>query len=212
MTNSKTCFRCKQTKTFDEFRKHKDRSDGLSSNCKVCDRASEKNWRKNNKELKASYDRAYRLANPESVRERQRRWEIKHAEKEKARKHAFYLENKQLWAERTKIWALNNPEKENAKKRRWRANNPEKALQERHKYRKRLKENGIYEISQKDLKRLINADVCYYCEKRCKLTLEHIIPVSRGGRHSIGNLVMVCPYCNSSKQARLLTEWRKKNA
>ena len=212
MSHSKTCYTCKQHKQVDQFRNHKSRADGLSSNCKDCDRAKEKIWRENNKEIKAAYDRAYRLANPESVRARQKRWELKNTEKEKDRKHAFYLENKELFRERGKIWAKNNPEKENQKKRNWRANNPEKALQERHKYRKKLKQNGIYEISEKDLKKLVSADVCYYCQKKDKLTLEHIIPVSRGGRHSIGNLVMVCKHCNFSKQARLLIEWKLKNA
>lgn len=213
MTNSKACSVCKQTKPFDEFRKNRTKKFGLDSQCKPCVKAAEKIWREGHKEVKAARDKAYRLANPEKVRARQRRWEKKNAEKEKNRKNAYYSANKDLWRERGRVWQKNNPDKENAKKRKWRSENPDKAVQERHLYRKRLKENGIFEISKKDWRYLLNQKNCFYCERQTKLTLEHVVPVSRGGRHSIGNLVMACKTCNSSKHARLLTEWKKaKNA
>jgi 5-methylcytosine-specific restriction endonuclease McrA len=51
---------------------------------------------------------------------------------------------------------------------------------------------------------------CAYCGSSDKpLTREHIIPLARGGRHSIGNLIPVCGSCNSSKADRLLVEWRR---
>ena len=37
---------------------------------------------------------------------------------------------------------------------------------------------------------------------------ELIMPIIRGGRHSIGNLLPACGSCNSSKGAKLLVEWR----
>ncbi|ATS93083.1 HNH endonuclease [Gordonia phage Patio] len=50
---------------------------------------------------------------------------------------------------------------------------------------------------------------CFYCgERSSKLTVEHIIPLSRGGRHSIGNIVPACPTCNYQKQNRTVMEWR----
>jgi 5-methylcytosine-specific restriction endonuclease McrA len=49
---------------------------------------------------------------------------------------------------------------------------------------------------------------CAYCGESAELTREHIIPLSRGGRHSIGNLLPVCGPCNFSKGSRLLVEWR----
>lgn len=50
---------------------------------------------------------------------------------------------------------------------------------------------------------------CTYCGERSdELQKEHVIPLSRGGDHSIGNLAPSCPTCNFSKNARLLIEWR----
>ena len=41
-----------------------------------------------------------------------------------------------------------------------------------------------------------------------EVTLDHIIPISRGGRHAVGNLQPLCRACNGSKGARTNIEWR----
>lgn len=38
--------------------------------------------------------------------------------------------------------------------------------------------------------------------------MDHIIPVIRGGNHSIGNLTPACASCNASKNHRTVMEWR----
>jgi hypothetical protein len=50
-------------------------------------------------------------------------------------------------------------------------------------------------------------DVCIYCGKKCDLTLEHILPRSRGGPDTADNAVFVCRTCNCSKGAQRLYEW-----
>ena len=47
---------------------------------------------------------------------------------------------------------------------------------------------------------------CAYCD-RPATAVDHIRPLSRGGDNEIGNLAPVCKPCNSSKGAKLLTEW-----
>jgi 5-methylcytosine-specific restriction endonuclease McrA len=49
---------------------------------------------------------------------------------------------------------------------------------------------------------------CAYCHADSPLTMDHVIPLARGGRHAIGNLVPACGRCNASKGAALLVEWR----
>jgi len=44
---------------------------------------------------------------------------------------------------------------------------------------------------------------CYYCHGRFppdELTLDHIVPVARGGRSTRGNLVVCCRKCNQEKK------------
>lgn len=48
---------------------------------------------------------------------------------------------------------------------------------------------------------------CAYCEGPCQ-TIDHVIPLVRGGTNFIGNLLPACRSCNHRKGTRLLSEWR----
>ena len=52
-----------------------------------------------------------------------------------------------------------------------------------------------------------NANQCIYCGREKVLSVEHILPRSRGGPDSPDNAVFVCRECNSSKGDRRLYEW-----
>ena len=49
---------------------------------------------------------------------------------------------------------------------------------------------------------------CTYCGQPGG-EVDHIIPLARGGSHSIGNLTSSCRKCNSSKGMKLLIEWKR---
>jgi 5-methylcytosine-specific restriction endonuclease McrA len=51
--------------------------------------------------------------------------------------------------------------------------------------------------------------VCAYCRKACAATIDHVIPIARGGRDEPTNVVPCCRFCNTSKGARLLSEWHR---
>ena len=47
---------------------------------------------------------------------------------------------------------------------------------------------------------------CHYCGDKVgikNLTMDHIIPLARGGRSTKGNLVPCCKACNTAKKAEL---------
>lgn len=51
---------------------------------------------------------------------------------------------------------------------------------------------------------------CHYCNDRVppkELTLDHVVPLVRGGKSSKGNCVPACKECNSKKQSLLPLEW-----
>ena len=59
-------------------------------------------------------------------------------------------------------------------------------------------------------KRKRSSGVCYYCGGKYKpdeLTMDHLIPVVRGGKSVQGNLVPSCKECNNKKKYLLPTEW-----
>lgn len=50
---------------------------------------------------------------------------------------------------------------------------------------------------------------CFYCSARTgRLTMDHVVPLGRGGRHALANVVAACGSCNYSKGDKLLIEWR----
>jgi 5-methylcytosine-specific restriction endonuclease McrA len=54
--------------------------------------------------------------------------------------------------------------------------------------------------------------ICHYCGQRFlpkELTLDHIVPVGRGGRSTRGNCVPACKECNSRKKHLLPMEWQE---
>ncbi len=59
-------------------------------------------------------------------------------------------------------------------------------------------------------KRRVAAGVCHYCRRAVgsrALTLDHVVPMIRGGRSVRANLVPACKDCNTKKQALLPWEW-----
>jgi len=49
---------------------------------------------------------------------------------------------------------------------------------------------------------------CQYCGSSKQLTLDHVLPKSRGGQHSWDNVVAACESCNQAKGARTPAEAR----
>ena len=53
---------------------------------------------------------------------------------------------------------------------------------------------------------------CAYCDSSSQsLEMDHVIPLSRGGRHAIANILPACTSCNRRKSSMLLIEWRYRN-
>ncbi len=54
--------------------------------------------------------------------------------------------------------------------------------------------------------------VCFYCGGRVgpsNLTMDHVVPLIRGGKSVKGNLVPACRECNNKKKYLLLMEWEE---
>jgi 5-methylcytosine-specific restriction endonuclease McrA len=82
--------------------------------------------------------------------------------------------------------------------------------------RRRARGNGNPDsvpLLDRDWYRLVarHGNRCFYCGERLAtddLARDHVVPLARGGRHGIGNIVPACKECNSSKGALLLIEFR----
>jgi 5-methylcytosine-specific restriction endonuclease McrA len=59
-------------------------------------------------------------------------------------------------------------------------------------------------------KRRRSTGICHYCGKTFpprELTMDHLVPLVRGGRSTKGNLVPACKDCNTKKKHQLVFEW-----
>lgn len=149
--------------------------------------------------------RRYRTKDIEAARERGR----KHDAKRRLNKTLWKDKNPEKWNEYQKKWVKENREKRRKIENRYNRKNPSKVQQKnRNRYAKLKGATGNYtgEEFEKLCKEYNNC--CAYCGKNEKLTVDHDIPLSRGGSNYITNIIPACRSCNCRKQALTADEFR----
>jgi len=61
-------------------------------------------------------------------------------------------------------------------------------------------------------RRKISSGICYYCGRKVgpsELTMDHVIPLGRGGTSDKVNIVAACKECNNKKKYLLPLEWEE---
>ena len=149
--------------------------------------AREKAWREANPEAVKAYNDAYREANRENIRAKHKAW------RDRNREHVRSKNGE---------WAHNNRPKLAAKARAYYCANPDRAKAVGHRRRARMAmvENTLTAADVREL-RLIQGGRCACCKTKGRLTLDHIIPIARGGGHTRRNAQLLCRSCNASKNA-----------
>lgn len=181
----KACSRCGVVKPLSDFYKSK------PSACKQCTLTRQAEYYAANSEARIAYAKEWRQANPDKCREYHREYAERNPEQER---------------ERHRLKARRQPrEKRREIEQRYAANNPEKIRMKTAVRRSRKKGNGEYKILDRELKKLYSSP-CVFCGATGPITADHIIPIVKGGRHSIGNLQPLCFSCNSSKGAKLMIQ------
>lgn len=112
----------------------------------------------------------------------------KNREKYKNHRREYYLKNKEVIIQKVKVWNKNHPK-------------------QRSKYmivvnavrRGRKKNNGGFTSKEWQSLILKNNSCCFYCGKNEKMTIDHFIPLSKGGSNYITNIVPACKSCNTAK-------------
>lgn len=135
-----------------------------------------------------------------------------------ARAVASYIKNRNTILQRHKIQYAMNPDKYRQRKRNewlkhgeryrktcriWKKTNREK-INEINSRRRALKRNaeGSFTLQEwRDLKAKYSHQ-CAWCKKKGKLTIDHIVPISKGGTNWISNIQPLCLSCNSKKGAK----------
>jgi 5-methylcytosine-specific restriction endonuclease McrA len=214
------------------------RKDGTRSRCKSCEslasklyaannratiNSAKREWAAKNPDKKAAMDKRYREKYSEKIAAKHKDWQEKNKSHIREYRRNLPQEKKEAKKLSDRLYGKSNRDKNITATRKYRAAHPDRVKQISKRYRdthpevmalKSMKrralkqQNGIFFIRTKELINIYNSK-CFYCGDTSNIEADHIIAISRGGQHSVGNLVAACRNCNSSKGAKTITEWKK---
>ena len=166
----------------------------------------------------------YRRTHKEELRERLYRWRAENPEKSREIARKSRLKHKEERNKKSRKYRVDNLDKlQEYDRERYLKNGREK----RRKYYYKHREECIMAVTNRiNLKKTVGdgltveqwRDVCERFDNRCAycgvhedvlkiihhqgLTMDHVIPLSKGGEHSIENIVPACLSCNAGKGAK----------
>lgn len=184
------------------------------------------------KKIKAKeYAKKYREIHKEDLNRRRMETYWRNLDKAKEYTKKYYQDHKKELTEATRLYYKENSEarkqyskdyreshKEsvsNSQKEWWKNNKkrnsyfdkfPEKRLEYERNRRARIRGSGG-KFTSEEWKRVCDfyGNKCLSCGKDDeKLTLDHVIPLKAGGKHSIENIQPLCGHCNYSKGTKII--------
>jgi len=169
----KPCQKCKEVKVLSEFNKNKKYDNGVDKLCRACSNKLSKQWKENNLDRAKKGQKEWRDANPEKVKEGVRKW----AENNKDNRRKYMVE----YRERNKDQAAVTASERRARKR-----------------------NQTHKDANKiDIKRFYRVTLYLSKFSGKKYSIDHILPLSKGGLHREENLQIIPAKINHLKHKSL---------
>ena len=179
----KTCVACNTVKPLSEFYLVDRIRQRYSARCKPCRIVQAAEYKHAHRDQYRGYNRVYRK---------------RYAEKLKA----GYSHEKR--ATRYAVERDANIETS----RRWRKENPDLKRAQKHRRRARLAENGgSYTPAEWNAIKHAQNYTCLACgrsEPHITLTVDHVVPISKGGTNATDNIQGLCVDCNNHKRTRTI--------
>lgn len=203
---TKKCTKCGVEKSLDGFALDFRTKDGHVSACKVCKNHYEKGYNKKNRDKINEYNKKYYYDNLEYNRTRSKKYRSFHRNRLIEYIKDWRSKNK----DKTKEYGRRNwtEHRDEILKyiRNWHKLNPSKNQVYGNNRRVRKLSNGGT-FSSDEWIMLCNkyGNKCLCCERTdVKLTVDHVIPIVKGGRNSIDNIQPLCKSCNSKKGMKII--------
>lgn len=125
-----------------------------------------------------------------------------------ARVKAYTEANKEKVLKYHSRYHAANTEKVQTWARAWRRNNPERKAHHSNTRRARKAGNGGSHTLEELVEKFSSmGNACYYCGSSGRMSVDHMTPLSRGGRDDIQNIVPACRSCNSRKNIKTAQEY-----
>lgn len=219
----KVCVKCLVEKEVSDYHKDKQKSDGISTICKLCKkeyysknrdkiRSQQSAYQKSNPRTRTrNYDKEYYEANKESRLEYQKEYNAKNKESRREYNLRYKSENRDSIKKYRSNYNLQPENAERIKKlnQQWQQSNKDKnSASVRNYLARKVGATGLH--TSKDISSLKSKQTVCICGQSfgdLPHTVEHIVPLSRGGSNDISNLMLMCKSCNSQKGNKLPSEY-----
>lgn len=174
----KPCLKCGVIKPLEAFCIRRSRKDGRYCYCRDCETVRVTAYSAD--PARRAAKKAYDLARHGWVSETAR-----------ARARQRYAANRDAKVAQAAAWQIANPTRR-------------AAIASAYKHRRRAIERAGISGPEQARWTLAQVKICHWCGIDCaeRFHIDHYMPLSKGGAHEITNLVIACPPCNMSKQAK----------
>lgn len=171
-------------------------------------------WASRNKNYLADKSLKDRLKNPEKFKARNRSHYARNSESRNRKWREWYQKNKDQRARYAQKYMALNKEKLSILNKEWRSKNWRRVSACRS--RRIAFERGAIIVGSKSADDLIlkwksfDEFSCFYCSKINPvkfMEIDHVIPVSKGGVHSVDNICRSCKRCNRSKKDKMISSF-----
>ena len=158
--------------------------------CKI-DKPESEFYKKTGATLQPSCKDCYKVINKENS--------IKYRESILKSKKEYYKNNKEVIIKKVTKWNKEHPEQRS--KYMTFVNSVRRG--------RKLANGGSFTKAKWNKLVELHDSCCFYCkEKFDKLTIDHFIPLSKGGSNFIDNIVPACSRCNNLKGSKLPEVWQ----
>lgn len=207
----KICSGCDRSKPLSKFGKDKTKKSGLHCICKECKREYAKEYRKFHKEEKREYTKAYYKEHSEDLCAYGKEYRKDHKENLCGYYKDYYKDHREKSLAYAKKYNKSHKEEQREYKKNYQQTEAGRITSRicRHLRRARKAGAGGDGISAEQWQRIIvkQRNKCNMCKKRFAksrlATIDHIIPLSKGGDHDASNIQALCKSCNNSKHAKI---------
>jgi|SRR5579884_1269984 len=183
LPHSKICPRCNNEYPLEEFPLDRSKKDGHYCYCVLCTVEERRTYRATHQQELQAYEQR-RKGDP----------------KRRAQDNDYHRRRSTL---------PEYQEKAKERQRRWTQANPEKLTEKSLRRRARLREARVEKVDYRYIRQQ-STGLCYICQQPIlphhRTEFDHIIPITRGGSHTMDNIALVHRTCNRRKKDFLLEE------
>lgn len=160
--------------------------------------SAKRNQKKNQPKITARV-RVWKQKNPERVKRSQQKYAVEH------REHILAKGRRYVATHREQIAAVGAQHRQDR---------PEfhRLNEQKRRARKRRAPGRGVSVEQWAALVADHANLCVYCARPLRLTMEHVDPIRHVGAHDIENVVPACQRCNASKHDTPLLIWLARRA